>query len=237
MIDKPKSFVVEAIILAVAILGFGFFISSSLIEIKDRDRSVAVRGLAEREVKADFVIWPIEFKDMGNDLSTLYATTQEKTNTLVKFLEDNGIKKEEISFSSPTIVDFESELYRERKIPYRYSQSTVVTVASSKVDVVRDLMGKQVELLKQGIAFVENDYRNPTVFSFNGLNEIKPAMIEEATRNARLAGEKFASDSDSKLGKIKSAGQGLFSITDRDQNSPHIKNVRVVTNVEYFLED
>lgn len=237
MNDKPKSYIIEAVILALALLGTGFFVSSSLVTIKDRDRSVAVRGLAEREVKADFVIWPIQFKEMSNDLSALHSASQEKADVLVKFLMDNGITKDEISFTSPSVVDFETEMYRERKMPYRYCLSTVVTVASSKVDVVRDLMGKQIELVKQGFVFVHDDYRNQTVFSFNGLNEIKPAMIEEATRNARMAGEKFANDSKSKLGKIKSAGQGLFTITDRDLNSPHIKDVRVVTNVEYFLED
>ena len=235
--NKPKTFIVESVIMAVAILGFAILVSNALLEFKDRDRSVSVRGLAEREVMADFVIWPIQFKEMNNDLSALHAASQEKTNILVKFLTDNGISKDEISFTSPSVVDFETEMYRERKMPYRYSLSTVVTVASSKVDVVRNLMGKQIELVKQGIVFAHDDFRNQTVFSFNGLNEIKPAMIEEATRNARLAGEKFANDSESKLGKIKSAGQGLFTITDRDQNSPHIKNIRVVTSLEYFLED
>lgn len=235
--NKPKTFIVESVIIAVAILGFAILVSNALLEFKDRDRSVSVRGLAEREVMADFVIWPIQFKEMNNDLSALHAASQEKTNILVKFLTDNGISKDEISFTSPSVVDFETEMYRERKMPYRYCLSTVVTVASSKVDVVRNLMGKQIELVKQGIVFAHDDFRNQTVFSFNGLNEIKPAMIEEATRNARLAGEKFANDSESKLGKIKSAGQGLFTITDRDQNSPHIKNIRVVTSLEYFLED
>lgn len=235
--NKPKTFIVESVIMAVAILGFAILVSNALLEFKDRDRSVSVRGLAEREVMADFVIWPIQFKEMNNDLSALHAASQEKTNILVKFLTDNGISKDEISFTSPSVVDFETEMYRERKMPYRYCLSTVVTVASSKVDVVRNLMGKQIELVKQGIVFAHDDFRNQTVFSFNGLNEIKPAMIEEATRNARLAGEKFANDSESKLGKIKSAGQGLFTITDRDQNSPHIKNIRVVTSLEYFLED
>lgn len=235
--NKPKTFIVESVIMAVAILGFAILVSNALLEFKDRDRSVSVRGLAEREVMADFVIWPIQFKEMNNDLSALHAASQEKTNILVKFLTVNGISKDEISFTSPSVVDFETEMYRERKMPYRYCLSTVVTVASSKVDVVRNLMGKQIELVKQGIVFAHDDFRNQTVFSFNGLNEIKPAMIEEATRNARLAGEKFANDSESKLGKIKSAGQGLFTITDRDQNSPHIKNIRVVTSLEYFLED
>ena len=105
------------------------------------------------------------------------------------------------------------------------------------MDLVRDLMTRQVELLRKGVAITGCDYRYNAEFSFNGLNSIKPEMIEEATKNAREAAEKFAMDSDSKLGKIKNASQGLFSIYDRDSNTPYIKKVRVVTSVNYFLED
>ena len=115
--------------------------------------------------------------------------------------------------------------------------TVVLTVASKDVDKVRKLMGRQGELLKQGIAFSEGDYRYRKVYSFNGLNEIKPEMIDEANKNARVTAEKFALDSDSKLGKIKTATQGQFSIEDRDENTPYIKKVRVVTSVQYFLED
>lgn len=232
-----QSRVKEAVVLALAILGLGAFIYMAMIGVKDRERVVQVRGLAEREVPADYVIWPIVFQEMGNDLSMLYKTLQEKSEVLQKFLLDNGITKEEISVSSPDIIDTDGEIYSERKSPYRYKATYVVTVATSQVDVARGIMEKQGQLLNQGIAFVDNDYRYRKIFSFNGLNSIKPAMIEEATRDARAAGEKFAKDSESKLGKIKTATQGFFSISDRDENTPYIKKVRVVTNVEYYLED
>ena len=227
----------EATLIAIAILGLGAFLYCAMIHVKDRDRVVFVRGLAEREVPADFVIWPIVYKETGNDLSELYATVQAKSKTLEKFLIDNGVKKEEISYSTPDIVDTEGELYSDRKHNFRYAATVVVTVASNNVSLIREIMGKQAELLKQGLAFTDNDYRYRKVFSFNALNNIKPTMIEEATRNARTAAQKFATDSDSKLGKIKVATQGQFTIEDRDENTPHIKKVRVVTNVQYFLED
>lgn len=227
----------SAIVISIGISVLGAFIYRAQIDAKDRDRVVQVRGLAEREVNADYVIWPVAFMDVGNELSTLYESLLEKSSVIQKFLESNGISKDEISLSSPDIIDTEGEIYSEHKAPFRYKATYVVTVASSKVELVRSLMEKQAELLKQGIAFVDNDYRYRKIFSFNALNEIKPAMIEEATRNARVAGEKFAKDSESKLGKIKTASQGLFSISDRDENTPYIKIVRVVTNVEYFLED
>lgn len=227
----------EACVLAFAILGLGAFLYFAMIGVKDRERVVLVRGLAEKEVAADYVIWPIVFKEMGNDLAELYATAQSKSSLLEKFLLENGVKKEEISYSSPDIVDAEGEMYDNRQHSLRYTATIVLTVASNNVSLVRQIMGKQSELLKQGIAFSENDYRYRKVFSFNALNDIKPAMIEDATKNARAAAEKFAKDSESKLGKIKTASQGQFSIEDRDENTPFIKKVRVVTNLQYYLED
>ena len=90
---------------------------------------------------------------------------------------------------------------------------------------------------KQGIVIRGHDYENRTEYLFTGLNDIKPDMIEEATRNARVVAEKFAADSDSSLGKIKQARQGQFSISDRDQNNPHMKKIRVVSTIEYYLSD
>lgn len=232
-----QSRVKEAVILAVAVLCLGAFFYRSQIDVKERDRVVFVRGLAEREVSADFVIWPIVYKEVGNDLAELSATLQSKSQILEKFLLENGVKKENITYSTPAIVDADGELYSSGKHNYRYVATMVATVATNEVELVRNAMEKQGELLKNGIAFSGSDYQYRTVYSFNGLNEIKPAMIDEATRNARTAAEKFAKDSDSKLGKIKTATQGVFSIEDRDENTPYIKKVRVVTNVQYFLED
>ena len=112
----------------------------------------------------------------------------------------------------------------------------VLTISSDKVDVVRKLDEAQRDLLKAGVGLT-NDYSYMTKYSYTGLNEIKPAMIEAATKNAKEAAQKFAMDSGSTLGKIRRANQGIFSITDRDENTPFIKNVRVVTTVEYFLKD
>ncbi|MCQ2063238.1 MAG: SIMPL domain-containing protein [Fibrobacter sp.] len=227
----------EAVVLALGILGLGMFFFLAQAHVKDRDRAVLVRGLAEREVPADYVIWPIVYKELNDDLGSLYEAVQAKSAILEKFLLDNGIKKEEISYSSPDILDTDGEVYDSRKHTARYSATVVMTVASSNVSLVREIMAKQNELLKQGLAFTDNDYRYHKVYSFNALNQVKPAMIEEATQNAHAAAEKFAKDSHSRLGKIKTATQGMFSIEDRDENTPYIKKIRVVTNVQYFLED
>ena len=98
-------------------------------------------------------------------------------------------------------------------------------------------MSKQNELIRQGIALAGGEYQYQVIFSYNGFNDIKQDMIVEATKNARLSADKFAKDSDSKLGKIKTANQGQFSVSDRDNNTPYIKIVRVVTTIQYYLKD
>ncbi len=120
---------------------------------------------------------------------------------------------------------------------YRYQVTNVVVVTSDKVEQVRALINKQADLLRQGIAVVAGDYNYQTSYEYTDLNSIKPEMIAEATANAREAADKFAQDSHSKLGKIKTASQGQFSINDRDQYTPQVKTVRVVTYITYYLED
>jgi hypothetical protein len=131
----------------------------------------------------------------------------------------------------------QAERYSSTPSAYRYNATSVVTVTSKDVAKVRKLMTEQAELLKQGIAIAGGDYRYNVVYEFTGLNQIKPRMIEEATKNARTAADKFARDSDSELGKIRDASQGQFTITDRDANTPFIKNVRVVTTINYYLKN
>ena len=128
--------------------------------------------------------------------------------------------------------------YGDNNRSYRFIAKNVVTVCTADVDEVLALMGKQAELLKKGIVIGEsNQWENPVEFRYEGLNEIKPVMIEEATKNAREAAQKFAKDSGSRLGKIKTANQGTFTIENRDSSTPYIKKVRVVTSVTYYLNN
>lgn len=232
-----KHRIIEAGILALGLILSGLAIKSGIKVFSQRDRAVNVKGLAEREVKADKVIWPLVYKDVGSDLITLYDNLKVKNRAVVSFLQSNGISDAEISVSAPQVVDLEAERYNQNHSPYRYNITSVITVSSDNVDLVRKLMSEQGELLKQGVAVAGGDYQYNVQFMFTKLNDIKPQMIEDVTKNAREAAIKFAEDSDSKLGKIKSANQGQFSITDRDANTPYIKNVRVVSTVEYYLKD
>jgi len=232
-----KNWIIEAVIMAVGLALIGFMINAGISNFKDRDRVVSVKGLAEMEVSADKVVWPLMYKELGNDLLTLYNNIQTKNSTIVTFLKANGITDEEVSVAAPEIIDMEAERYSAQAPQYRYNATSVITVTSKDVEKVRKLISGQTELLKQGVAITGGDYRFNTIYEFTGLNDIKPQMIEEATKNARLAAEKFAIDSGSKLGKIRDASQGQFTISDRDANTPFIKNVRVVTTVNYYLKN
>lgn len=233
-----KNYRIEAIILSIGLLLLGVFIERGFSEFAGRDRSVNVKGLAEMEVPADKVTWPLVYKSLGNDLNALYEEIKRSNQTITGFLKEKGLEEDEISINAPVIVDMKAERYgNNQAIPYRYNVTTVITVTSNKVDLVRSLITEQGELLKRGIAITTGDYQYNVQYEYTGLNIIKPQMIEEATKNARQAAEKFAKDSESTLGKIRHANQGQFSISDRDPNTPHIKKVRVVTTIDYSLED
>ena len=210
-----KSWKVEAAIIAVGLLLLGIMVKGGINNFVNKDRVVSVKGLAEMEVPADKVVWPLVYKDIGNDPALLYANMEKKNAAVVSFLENNGIEKEEISIAPPEVIDMQAERYVDRNVAYRYNATSVITVTSKNVDRVRKLMSGQAELLKQGIAITGGDYKYNVSYEFTGLNEVKPRMIEEATKNARAAAEKLAKDSDSELGKIRNASQGQFPISDR----------------------
>ena len=232
-----KSWKVESVILAIGLLLMGFLIKQGLDSFAEKNRIVTVKGLAEMEVPANKVTWPLMYKEVGNDLISLYNRIHTTNEAIENFLIKKGIKKEEISVNAPEIIDLQAERYNQNPVQYRYNVTTVITVTSNQVDLVRSLIQEQSELLKQGIAITGGDYRYNTQYDFTSLNEIKPQMIEEATKNAREAALKFAKDSESELGKIKRAYQGQFSIEDQDANTPYIKRIRVVTTIDYSLED
>ncbi|MEE0979699.1 MAG: SIMPL domain-containing protein [Muribaculaceae bacterium] len=229
--------IIPALLVALGLIGMGLCIRSGFNSFSQPSRTVSVRGLAEREVKANKVTWPIVYKLVGNNLTGIYDEIQKSNKTVIKYLRDNGVKDTEISINAPEIVDLQADRYIERNFPYRYNVTSVIVVVSADVDHIRQLISNQSELLKEGIVVTDGGYQYQVQYDFTELNSIKPEMIAEATANARQAGDRFAKDSESTLGKIKTASQGQFSISDRDANTPYIKSVRVVTNIDFFLED
>lgn len=235
--DNYKSALILGVCILLGLAFLGFFLGSSAIKFKAFERTVTVKGLSEREYPADIALWPIHFSSANNDLAKLYASIEKDTQKIIGFLKDSGFEQTEITISPPGIVDKLSQGYEKSRIEFRYTATQTITVYSKKIKDVRSAMNNLAALGKKGIAFTGDRYQNSTEYLFTRLNEIKPEMVEEATRKAREVAEKFAKDSNSKLGKIKKARQGQFSITNRDKNNPHIKKIRVVSTVEYYLSD
>lgn len=233
-------FMGEALILAIGLFLGGRSIKQGIVKYKEMDRVVTAKGLSEKEVQADKVTWPLKFKELGNDPAELYDRIESNTQKVVAFLKKGGLKDGEISVAPPTLVDQQANMsYSNETVAYRYKANCVVTVVSKNVDLVRRMVSRQAELMRQGVTIVGNEYEEGTgvTYEFTGLTNIKPDMISEAMKNARSTAERFAADSKSRLGKIRTADQGQFSIESRDQNTPWIKNVRVVSTVVFYLND
>lgn len=225
------------LLVAVGLALGGYFVGNGFVEARALERTVEVKGLAEREVPADTAIWPIQYVVAGNELPPLLEELEEQGEQVRAFLTLRGFEEDEISVGAPNITDRQAQGYGDPNARLRYSVSQVTTVFTNNIDAVRSAGRELLELGKAGIVLNQDNYEFRTQYLFNGLNDIKPGMIEEATRKAREVAEKFAEDSNSRLGKIRTARQGQFSIADRDSNNPHIKNVRVVSTLEYYLVD
>ncbi len=225
-----------ALLVASGIAAGGWFIGEGLLKARSADRYVTVKGLAEREVKADLVIWPLRYAVTADDLATLQRLSDESEKKVRAFLEQR-FTGDDVSVSAPQIQDRNAQGMSDRSGNLqRYVAEVVVTLRSNKIDEVRKANELLGELVKQGVALVQN-YESRTQYSYTGLDQVKPAMIAEATKDARQAAEQFAKDSGSEVGSIRNAQQGYFSIEDRDAFSPEYKQVRVVTTVQFFLED
>lgn len=234
--DKGKFY--SGLFIMIGLIVLGMMMPRAVDRFRSFDRTVNVKGLCEREVKADKVIWPVVYRVMANDVQTVYDQTDRNNAEIISFLKSGGINESEITVSVPEISDKYATEYGSNDRAFRYIAKNVITVCTSDVDAVLALMASQSDLLKKGIVTGgSNQWENPVEFKYEGLNEIKPEMIEDATRNAREAAQKFAKDSDSRLGKIKTATQGTFTIENRDSNTPYIKKVRVVTSVTYYLKN
>lgn len=226
--------------LVLGLSALGYLLADAALSVKAMERTVVVKGLSEREVPADIVIWPVTFQVAGNELDAVYATVESQVTIIRRFLAGHGVAEQDISLTPPQVTDLLAQNWGgNTQARYRYTGSAAVTVYSTDVAAVRAAIANVVDLGKQGVAVGGGGYAGMGSgdYLFTGLSALKPDMIEEATKNARAVAEKFAADSDSQLGKIKSARQGQFTINNRDTTTPHIKTVRVVSTVEYYLSD
>jgi len=244
-----------AISLAIII---GLSISAAILgraieRFKKEDRYISVKGFSEREVKSDFAVWTIRTRIANNDLSEGSRIIDETRNKVIDFLLKNNIKQDEIIQKDLIVNDKKAQDYGNNTIgdSYRFIIDKVIQVRSANVDNIQKVSRMTDELLKAGVVISNrNEYDASVKFIFTKLNDIKPAMLTEATRNAKNAAIQFAKESNTKLGNLRKASQGLFSIIDRDEfltgqtdgayypmsSGDLFKKVRVVVNVDYSIK-
>ncbi|MEO1019947.1 MAG: SIMPL domain-containing protein [Pseudomonadota bacterium] len=236
--------IIAAVLLAIGIAVGGWLVGTGFHAARLADRFVTVKGLAERDVEADLVIWPIGFVATGNDLAGVQAKIAQDAEIIRGFLEEAGIAAEAVEVSAVQVQDLLAQAYRSGPVESRYIIQETMLVRTTDIDAVVDAHAASSALIAQGVVLGgEGGSSSGPSFVFTGLNEVKPEMIAEATANAREAAAQFAADSGSALGGIRRASQGLFQILPRDdvpglfEPQQRNKRVRVVSTIEYFLRD
>ena len=219
-----------SIVLAALVLGL--MMVCTVKTLKSYDDTVKVRGLCEREVPADRVVWRINYSVKSNDLAELRSTIHRNNDVIVKLLRDAGFTEDEVKVGTASYDDRYSWSNNVSQISFRYQASQTVTVFTKNLDLVRRLQQTlENDLVNQNI--LASSYAD---YQYLGLNDIKPSMIAESLENARVAADEFAKNSHSRIGKMRTASQGYFEVEDLDENTPQVKKVRVVTTVEYYLK-
>jgi hypothetical protein len=232
--------------LPAAVLGFsvaagiaaaGWQVADAVIHLRAAQRVVTVKGLAVREATADLAIWPVVYSVSADSLVEVQAESARSADLIRNFLKTRGFEEPEMSVSIPRITDFQTRMPGASRRPEdRYAAQSSLTVRTSDVARLKAAMQDSGELVARGVTLVRS-YESEPLFLFTSLEDLKPQMIAAATRDARRAAQQFAEDSGSRVGAIRRAQQGYFSITNRDSFSPEQKSIRVVTTVEYFLVD
>ena len=218
--------------IVVAALVLGIFMVCTVKTLKSYDDTVKVRGLCEREVPADRVVWRISYAEKSNDLAALRSTVCNNNDIIVGMLRDAGFAEDEVKVGTASYEDRYSWASNPNQIPFRYNANQTVTVFTGNLDLVRKMQQTlETDLVNRNI--LANSWAD---YQYLGLNGIKPEMIRESLENARVAADEFANNSHSKIGKMRTASQGYFEVEDLDENTPQVKKVRVVTTVEYYLK-
>jgi hypothetical protein len=227
-----KKNMIQGVSIVLAAFVLGLMLVCAVRTLKSFDDTVKVRGLCEKEVPADRVVWRIRYSEKDNSLADLRSTVQRNNNIIVSKLREAGFKDDEIKVGNASYDDRYTYANNVSQITFRYQVDQTVTVFTKNLDLVRKLQQTlETDLVNQNI--LANSWAD---YQYLGLNDIKPAMIAESLENARAAADEFAKNSHSKIGKMRTASQGYFEVEDLDENTPQVKKVRVVTTVEYYLK-
>ena len=232
--DRNRVLLAATAIGALGIMAGGWFAGSGLVRMKEAERSVTVRGLAERDVRADLATWTLNYSASASDLGSAQAQLAANTQAIRAYFRELGFPADALTPAGVSVNQ-----YSDNGIP-RVSVQQRMQFRSRDIPRSVRAAAQQFTLVERGVSLGDGSTMQ---FSFTGLNAIKPAMIAEATRDARRSAEQFAQDSGAGVGRIRSATQGYFEITAREgesggygvSDSPD-KRVRVVTTVQYYLD-
>ncbi|MFA6408598.1 MAG: SIMPL domain-containing protein [Gammaproteobacteria bacterium] len=240
--------VLIALLLVIGNALSGWFIGHGLYKMRISDKYVSVKGIAEKQVKADLAIWEVNYKAAGNDLQQVNNQVGENQKAVQAFLLQQGLATNEFEVQATTVVDKYAQEYESQKAEQRYIVNGSIKVRTDKVDLVRKISQNSQELIKAGVVLASKEYQqaNPS-YVFTKLDELRPTMLAQATKSARLVAEQFAADSHSHVGAIRRASQGVFQILSSDSSAGESyssaraqaadinKTVRVVSSIDYFL--
>ncbi|MEX6725120.1 SIMPL domain-containing protein [Parapedomonas caeni] len=213
----------------------GYLLGDGLVRAREADRSVTVRGLAEREVTADLATWTIAYSATAPDLATAQADVDGDSDAIRAFFRDLGFPADDLQPTGVNVSQFTDNMGATR-----FTVRQRMTLRSTDIVRAQSAVRRQFELVRRGVVLEEG---SGMTYAFTRLNSVKPAMVAAATRDARAAAEQFAKDSGTSVGAIKQATQGYFEVTARDGDSgggwgvsdtPY-KKVRVVTTVVFYL--
>lgn len=242
MAGSPLSIIAGALV-GLGVAAGGYFIGTGYYDAHMGNRVVSVKGLSERNVTADLAFWPIRFVATGNDLTEVQGKIRADAEAIREFLGKYGFEDASIELQSLQVTDVAAQPYRSGPIDNRFIISQLLMLRSEEVEKVAQAARSASELVEAGVILSSDMGPSQPIYLFKSLAELKPEMLDEATARAREAAQSFAEDSDSKLGGIKRANQGVFQILARDQapgiseSSQIAKRVRVVSSIDYFLVD
>ena len=241
---QHRSIFFPALFLALGIAAAGWFVGTGFERGRSADRYVTVKGISERNVEADVALWPFRFTVTADDLSTAQTTLKTHQQVILEFLDRHGVGGENAEVQRVEVNDLLADPYHQGEIRNRYIVSQTLMVRSENPEAVERASRQVGELVEAGVVLPQQwGPEGGPSYLYNGLTDIKPAMIAEATANAREAAQQFAADSGATVGAIRQANQGVFQILPRDaapnitESSQRYKTVRVVSTIEYFLED
>ena len=232
MSSERSSLILSALLISLGLAAAGFFIGEGISGRNSAQRTISVKGLSEREVPASVATWTVDYSATGNDLGEINKKLADSTRAVLAFLKGAGFEEADMAVQPPSIHDTSMDV-RDKDSPpppERYRSSQSVLLRTAKVDAIKPALASASNLMMSGVLLSGKTQPN---YIYNELNDIKPGMIQEATKNARIAAEQFSRDSQTALGKLRNASQGWFQVENRDAATPERKIVRVVVDVEY----